>query len=89
MTSMTPYKASQIANLALEASGVQKKLPPQMFYNYTNARIKQGKKALIAVDSEGRITESGLSEWLEKYIAKQLGKEVTSVEEEFGIPADV
>jgi hypothetical protein len=68
---MTPYKASKIVNALLQEAGVSKSLPPQMFYNYTTARINAGKEPLIACDDEG-ITEAGLSAWYDKYLAKQV-----------------
>jgi hypothetical protein len=72
MSSMTPYAASKIVNAALAEAGVDKVLPAQMFYNYTSARTRKGKAALIAVDENGKITEAGLAAWLEKYLAKQV-----------------
>lgn len=69
--SMTPYAAAKVANAALAAAGVDKVLPPQMFYNYTSARIRKGKAPFIPVDAEGRITVEGLQGWLAKYLVKQ------------------
>ena len=68
---MTPYRAAQIVNAALAANGIDKVIPPQMMYNYTTARIRQGKKPFIECDNEGKITEEGLKTWLVKYLAKQ------------------
>jgi hypothetical protein len=70
----TPYGASVVANKVLKDRGIEKVLPPQMFYNYTTGRARKGKNTLIpTVEVEGqlRITEAGLTEWLEKYIARK------------------
>lgn len=72
MTSMTPYKASKVVNSILEEMGVEKVLPPQMFYNYTTARVRKGKESFIALDGDLKITEEGLKVWLEKYLAKNV-----------------
>lgn len=82
-TSLTPYAASKVVNKILEDAGVEKVLPPQMFYNYTSARIRSGKNPLIAVDENGKITEEGLNEWLAKYLVKNgVELEVTTEEAE-------
>jgi hypothetical protein len=82
--SMTPYAAAKIVNAALLEANVEKVIPPQMMYNYTTARIRKGKAPFIKTDAEGRITEAGLAEWLEKYLAKQ-GVEVTAPVEDFSV----
>ena len=33
MTTLTPYKASQLANAALKEAGLSKEIRPQMMYN--------------------------------------------------------
>lgn len=78
-TTFTPYAASKIVNAVLEATEVDKVLPPQMFYNYTTARVRKGKSPFIEINDEGRITEDGLMKWTIKYLAKQ-GVEVTEDE---------
>ena len=70
----TPYAAARVVNAALAEAGVEKTLPPQMFYNYTTARIRAGKAPLIeAVEKDGKvmIAEEALGAWLTKYLAKQ------------------
>jgi hypothetical protein len=69
--SMTPYAAAKIANAALVEAGIAKVLPPQMFYNYTSARIRAGKQPFIECDADGKVTAAGLAKWLETYVAKQ------------------
>lgn len=70
--SMTPYAAAKVVNALLAEAGVDKVLPPQMFYNYTTARIRQDKAPFIPVDENNKITEDGLKAWAEKYLAKQV-----------------
>lgn len=70
-TTYTPYKAAQLVNAALEEAGLDKRIPPQMMYNYTTARVRKGKAPFIAVDENGRITEEGLTAWMTKYLEKQ------------------
>lgn len=70
--SLTPYAACKVVNALLAEADVDKTLPPQMFYNYTTARIRQNKTPFIACDADNKITEEGLKVWAEKYIAKQV-----------------
>jgi hypothetical protein len=76
MNSYTPYAAANIVNAALVEAGVDKKVPPQMMYNYTSARINKGKLPLIPAtqDENGKvmIPEEGLVEWTAKYVRKQI-----------------
>lgn len=71
-TSITPYAAAKVVNATLKAAGIDKQIPPQMMYNYTTARVRAGKTPFIEMDEEGKITEAGLTKWLEKYIAKKV-----------------
>lgn len=68
------YLAAKKVNKMLKADGIDKVLPEQMFYNYTTAKLRQGKKPLIvcAINDEGRtfITEENLLSWYEKYSKK-------------------
>lgn len=68
---VTAYKAAGLVNGWLQTAGIDKVLPPQMFYNYTIAKVRQGKKAvggLVLVDN--KITISSLEAWFTKYAAK-------------------
>jgi hypothetical protein len=67
---VSPYQAAKVVNGWLAADGVEKVLPPQMFYNYTTARIKKGKTPMIPV-TEGKISTEDLRGWYVKYLAKQ------------------
>ena len=68
----TPYAAAKKVNEVLAAVGVSKTLPPQMFYNYTKGRAKQGKAPFIPFNEEtGKISGEALKAWTIKYLAKQ------------------
>jgi hypothetical protein len=67
---LTPYGAAKVANQALKEAGIERVLPPQMFYNYTTARVRAGKNPLIAYTEKGGVDRKALNEWVTKYIAK-------------------
>lgn len=91
-TEFTPYGASKLANTVLaemfaEAGAEFKPLPPQMFYNYTTARVNKGQKPLIPMNgTAGKIVLSDLQAWIEKYAAKKLN---TTAEAETEAEAEV
>lgn len=81
METVSAYNAAKAVNVVLEEKGIInpktneiKKLPPQMFYNYTTARINKGQTPLIECDSDGRILVSALTEWVGKYLQKLADK---------------
>jgi hypothetical protein len=57
---MTAYQFAKTVNALLNAAGVEKVLPPQMFYTYY-------KKDFIKADQRN---QEGAIEWTKKYIAK-------------------
>jgi hypothetical protein len=57
---MTAYQFSKIVNRELAALGIEKVLPPQMFYTYY-------KKNFIKAEAR---TETGAAEWAYKYASK-------------------
>lgn len=65
MTTLTPYKASQLANAALKEAGLSKEIRPQMMYNYRKNR-------LIKTNSDGEFLLESFEGWLARYISKQL-----------------
>jgi len=72
---ITPYAAARLVNQALLDAGVVKTLPPQMFYNYTTARVRKGQKPLIntiVVDGKILIDTLALAAWTQKYVRKQI-----------------
>lgn len=70
---MTPYAAAKIVNATLKENGIEKAVPPQMLYTYTN----KGFIKSVIVDGKKRVTDEGLQEWLTKYVNKLKGVEVT------------
>ena len=90
---MTPYKAARFVNAALTKAGLEKQLPPQMFYNYTTGRINKGKAPLIEVEAvettnargeritQHQIKAEALNTWLAGYLAKQVTKQAAEAEE--------
>ena len=59
----SPYKLAKAVNKILDNVGIEKVLPPQMFYTYV-------KKGYIKADDNKRITREDAITWTEKYIAK-------------------
>ena len=76
MSTMTPYAAAKVANKALENAGVEKVLPPQMFYTY----VKKGYITGTEVDGKLRVTDDNLRTWLEGYIAKHTKTQVDEIQ---------
>lgn len=69
---LTPYKAAAFVNAQLEKAGLGKRIPPQMMYNYTTARVNAGKKPLIEFDAKrGNVDEAALKVWTTAYVNKQ------------------
>lgn len=77
MTSMTPYAAAKIANERIKEEGLEKVLPPQMFYTYVN----KGYIASVVVDNKKRVTKDGLEKWLVGYINKLTGNTLKETDE--------
>lgn len=71
-TFITAYGASVIINNILVELGIEKVLPPQMFYNYTKGQVKKNKNPMIPFDTEtGRINQDDLYDWFtHKYLPK-------------------
>jgi len=59
---VSPYGAAKIVNAYLKEAGVDKILPPQMFYTY----VKKG----YITSVEGKVNAANLNEWLVKYLTK-------------------
>jgi hypothetical protein len=73
-THTTAYAAAKYATLRIQSKGVNKTIRPQMMYNYTTARLNEGKNPFIAVNEEGLVSLESVNEWVEKYVAKKLAK---------------
>jgi hypothetical protein len=74
-TAITAYAAAELTNKALEEAGVDKRIPAQMIYNYTTARVRKDKKPLIPtveVDGKVRVEVKGFTKWLQEYVQKNV-----------------
>lgn len=71
-TTLTPYGAAKIVNALLAENGIEKVLPPQMFYTY----VKKG----YIPSTDGKISPTDLATWCDKYIAKFATPVVDTVE---------
>lgn len=69
-STLTPYAAAKVANVAIEEAGL-KAIPPQMMYNYTTAKVNAGKKPLIKFSLEDGVDRDDLQRWVTNYIAKK------------------
>lgn len=79
---LTPYAAAKIVNEQLEKAGVDKKVPPQMLYNYTTGRLNAGKTPLIAFALETGVDRKDLDKWTKTYVAKCVAASQPKVEED-------
>lgn len=68
---LTAYKAAKTVNDIYEKNGSDKRIPTQMMYNYTTARINAKKEPFIKVLGNGKIDEDDLHRWMVTYFAKQ------------------
>jgi hypothetical protein len=63
---VSPYKASKIVNDKLTEMGIEKKLPPQMFYTYTKKNYIRS----TLIEGKTMISIESLDEWFNKYTKK-------------------
>jgi hypothetical protein len=68
---LKPYQAVKMVNERLDEVGLPG-IRPQMAYNYTSARLNQGKEPYWGYTNERGVDLEVTSEWTEKYIAKKL-----------------
>lgn len=68
---VSPYEAAKIVNAILKEKQIDIVLPPQMFYNYTTARIRAGKKPFIETNKDNKVVVKSLLEWTARYIEKK------------------
>jgi hypothetical protein len=66
---MTAYQFAKAANALIKAAGVEKVLPPQMFYTYY-------KKDFIKADQR---TEDGVRLWTAKYLKRNFDLDTATV----------
>lgn len=69
-SALTPYGAAKLVNAALDEAGL-KRIPPQMMYNYTTARVNAGKKPFVKYDAKTGVDVDDLRRWTDAYIAKK------------------
>jgi len=72
VTTLSPYAAAKLVNERLELEGLSKRIPPQMMYNYTTARVNAGKEPFIVFSIEAGVDRESLEQWTNKYVAKQI-----------------
>ena len=84
---VTPYGAAKLVNAALAEMGIDKKIPSQMMYNYTTARINAGKNPFIELTEDGYIVMASLEIWMAKYVAKLQAKATPATEATEATPA--
>jgi hypothetical protein len=66
-TTLSPYQSAGVVNTWLKDLGLEKKLPPQMFYTYTNKGYIKSEK----VEGKTKVTREDLRDWFDnKYIPK-------------------
>jgi hypothetical protein len=63
---LTPYAACKVTNIALEASGFDKVLKPQMFYTY--AKKNMIATTTVAGDDKVYFDGDAFKSWLDKYL---------------------
>lgn len=66
----SPYEAAKKVNAFLKEQGIEKVLPPQMFYTYT----AKGYIESVVVGGKRRVTDDALATWTTKYVAKNFSK---------------
>ena len=70
---LTAYQAAKQVNAALKEIGLSKRIPTQMMYNYTHAKVKDGKRPIIEYTTATGIDEEDFRRWLSLYLDKQMG----------------
>jgi hypothetical protein len=74
----TPYACASVVNEWLKEDGVEKKLPPQMFYQYTSPK-KNYIETVVSEDGKRLVTREALRTWYEtKYMKKTVKTEEAS-----------
>lgn len=76
MNVMTPYAAAKFVNDELKKAGLDKRIPPQMMYNYTTARVNAKKNPLIKYDQKTGVDVDDLKRWTAAYVLKNSNQPV-------------
>jgi hypothetical protein len=78
ITFMSPYAAAKVVNAQLAELGIEKVLPPQMFYTY----VKKNYIKSVLVDGKKKVTHTALAEWFVGYVNKNTKATVERVEDD-------
>jgi hypothetical protein len=82
-TTISIWTCHKLTNLALSELGVNKELPPQMFYNYTKSRLNKNLKPLIpcVMGEDGKVSveKEDFEKWLAKYLEKNVIRRIANV----------
>jgi hypothetical protein len=62
----SPYKCARVVNDQFVEMGIEKSLPPQMFYTY----VSKGYIRSFEKDGKKFVKQSDLTEWFVKYVSK-------------------
>lgn len=63
----SPYQCAKVVNNQLHTLGIEKKLPPQMFYTYTSKGFITSHRD---ENNKVRVTHENLVQWFTKYLEK-------------------
>lgn len=74
MNTYSPYQCAKVVNAQLQEQGIEKVLPPQMFYTYTK---KEYIKSFTDSNNKVRVRHEDLVQWYTKYIDKLQGSTST------------
>lgn len=66
-TMYSPYQCAKVVNDQLHTMGIEKKLPPQMFYTYTSKGFIPSHKD---ENNKVRVNHEDLVQWFTKYVNK-------------------
>lgn len=79
---LTPYEAAKRVNVELDKHNL-KRIPSQMMYNYTYAKLAKSEKPIIKCSRESGIDEQDFARWLHNYLVKKgVVSEVSDPEQE-------
>lgn len=77
-STLSPYQAAGVVNVWLKDLGLDKKLPPQMFYTYAN----KGYIESVKVENKIKIERDSLRAWFDnKYVPKNHPDKVEALEQ--------
>jgi len=83
---LSPYQCAKVVNAQLKDLGIEKVLPPQMFYTYTSPT--KNYIASVTVDGKRKVSRDVLAAWFVSYVNKLQGKVTVTVTEQDIVEAD-